>query len=168
MMDKGVGGQVQLSRAEKGAGGGMLVSVVVVARGGLGRGLGPGQGRKRLPDLSSWHHWALLCPGLASPSMPFVTRPQPEPGVAMATSEEPISLVMPVVRSLAWSVVLPAGGLLGCPQFLCRPWAVAPGLTALPTRGLAEALPLGHCGLPLVPFSGSEVGLQCRQLAQVG
>lgn len=92
-----------------------VLKVAGMASGRQGRGLGQG----RLPCFI-WlaltrHSWALdsLFPSLLS-----FARPQPKPGVAMATSEEPISLAVSVVQRLAWSSELPARGLLCCPRFL--------------------------------------------------
>lgn len=60
------------------------------------RGLGSSLG------LSPWCSYTLYC--LSFPAFP---RPQPEPGVAMATSEEPISLVM---SGRVWTGALGAAG----------------------------------------------------------
>ena len=96
---------------------------------------------------------------LPFPSLPFFARPQPEPGVAMATSEEPISLVMSVVHRLAWSLKLPARALLCCPQFLSLPHPVPRGRSSgtllslpqsrlcLPAGGWLRFFSLGHSRL---------------------
>lgn len=109
--------------------------VARLASDGLGRGLDPWQGPRAL-------FWLILLVLSDTPSLPFFPRPQPEPGVAMATSEEPISLVISVVQSLAWSCELPARGLLCCPQFLF--W-----LCPVPrNRSLRTLLPLPHSSRP--------------------
>lgn len=112
--------------------------VVGLASDGQGRDLGPWQGPRAL-------FWLILLVLSGTPSLPFFPRPQPEPGVAMATSEEPISLVISVVQSLAWSCELPelpARGLLCCPQFLF--W-----LCPVPrNRSLRTLLPLPHSSRP--------------------
>lgn len=70
--------------------------VARLASDGQGRGLGPWQAPRVLL-------WLILLVLSGTPSLPFFPRPQLEPGVAMATSEEPISLVISMVQSLAWS-----------------------------------------------------------------
>lgn len=50
----------------------------------------------------------------------------------MATSEEPISLVMFVAQRLAYSLKLPASSLLCCPQFLFIPHPVPTGNSSIP------------------------------------
>jgi hypothetical protein len=83
----------------------------------------------------------------------------------MATSEEPISLVMFVVQSLAWSLELPARGLLCCPQFLSKPHpgprghslgpcCSSPRVDCLPAGVWLRLFSLGHSGLPPLPSPG--------------
>lgn len=74
-------------------------SVVIVVSDGQGRGLGPWWGPRELL-------WLILLALSGTPSLPFFPRPQPEPGVAMATSEEPISLVISMEQSVSWSCEL--------------------------------------------------------------
>ena len=77
-----------------------FVRVAEVASGRQGRGPGQAQGRRPcFIWLALARHSRAL--DLPFPSLPFFARPQPEPGVAMATSEEPISLVISVVQRLA-------------------------------------------------------------------
>lgn len=86
---------------------------------------------------------ALRCPGLAFSFPACLCQAPAEPGVAMATSEEPISLVMSVVQRLAWSLKLLARGLFCCPQFLSMPHPVPRGHSSgtLPScRWLAKVL----------------------------
>lgn len=142
---------------------------------GRGEGQGWAMARGRLPWLIF-----LALPGASVPwaclsLLPFFTRPQPEPGVAMATSEEPISLVMSMVQRLAWSSELPATGLLCCPQFLPRPHPVPRGPSLgtlwpfpqrrhfLPAGGWLGFLSLRALCIATAPFSPSQ-----RRVCHVG
>lgn len=86
----------------------------------------------------------LPCPRLAFSFPACLARPQRETGVAMATSEEPISLVMSVVQRLAWSSKLPARGFLCCPRFLSMPQSVP----RVRSSGTLLSLPWSRLCLP--------------------